>query len=64
MLTLFGLPLTQFWMFSLGLTGMSVVEFRGGRPVLRAHNLMAHLAPLDDEQAREVAEQRARSGAF
>jgi phosphoserine phosphatase len=64
MLTLFGLPLTQFWMFSLGLTGMSVVEFRGGRPVLRAHNLTAHLAPLDDEQAREAAERRARSGAF
>ena len=64
MLTLFGLPLTQFWMFSLGLTGMSVVEFRGGRPVLRAHNLMAHLAPLEDEHAREATEQRARSGAL
>ena len=64
MLTLFGLPLTQFWMFSLGLTGMSVVEFRGGRPVLRAHNLTAHLAPIEDEQAREAAEQRARSGAL
>jgi broad specificity phosphatase PhoE len=64
MLTLFGLPLTQFWMFSLGLTGMSVVEFRGGRPVLRAHNLTAHLAPLDDERGREAAEQRARSGAL
>ena len=64
MLTLFGLPLSQFWMFSLGLTGMSVVELRGGRPVLRAHNLTAHLAPLEDEQAREAAEQRARSGAL
>ncbi len=64
MLTLFGLPLTRFWMFSLGLTGMSVVELRGGRPVLRAHNLTAHLAPIEDEQAREAAERRARSGAL
>jgi broad specificity phosphatase PhoE len=64
LLTLFGLPLTQFWMFSLGLTGMSVIELRGGRPVLRAHNLMAHLAPIEDEQARETAEQRGRSGAL
>jgi probable phosphoglycerate mutase len=64
MLTLFGLPLTKFWMFSLGLTGMSVIEFRGGRPVLRAHNLTGHLAPLEDEDAREAAERRAKSGAL
>ncbi len=64
MLTLFGLPLTKFWMFSLGLTGVSVVELRGGRPVLRAHNLTAHLAPIDDERTRELAERRARSGAL
>ena len=64
MLTLFGLPLTRFWMFSLGLTGMSVIEFRGGRPVLRAHNLTAHLASLEDEAAREAAERRTRSGAL
>jgi broad specificity phosphatase PhoE len=64
LLTLFGLPLTEFWMFSFGLTGITVVELRGGRPVLRAHNLTGHLAPLEDEQARETAERRARSGAL
>ncbi|MHB8890950.1 MAG: histidine phosphatase family protein [Candidatus Limnocylindrales bacterium] len=64
LLTLFGLPLTEFWMFSFGLTGITVVELRGGRPVLRAHNLTGHLAPLEDEQAREAAERRARSGAL
>lgn len=64
MLTLFGLPLTGFWMFSFGLTGITVVELRGGRPVLRAHNLTAHLASIEDEQAREAAERRSRSGAL
>ena len=51
MLTLFGLPLNQFWMFTLALTGITVVEFRGGRPVVRAANLTEHLAPLLDERA-------------
>jgi broad specificity phosphatase PhoE len=64
MLTLFDLPLAKFWSFSMGLTGITVVELRGGRPVLRAHNLTAHLAPLEDEQTREAAELRARSGAL
>lgn len=64
MLTLFDLPLQKFWSFSMGLTGITVVELRAGRPVLRAHNLTAHLAPLEDEQAREAAERRARSGAL
>jgi probable phosphoglycerate mutase len=64
MLTLFDLPLTHFWMFSLGLTGISVVEIRGGRPVLRAHNLTGHLAPIEDEHAREIAQRRGRSGAL
>lgn len=64
MLALFDLPLAKFWSFSMGLTGMSVIELRGGRPVLRAHNLTGHLAPLEDEAAREAAERRARSGAL
>jgi probable phosphoglycerate mutase len=64
MLTLFDLPLTHFWMFTMALTGITVVEFRGGRPVVRAANLTEHLAPLADEQAREAAERRARSGAL
>ena len=64
MLTLFGLPLTHFWMFTMALTGITVVEIRGGRPVVRAANLTEHLAPLLDEAAREAAERRARSGAL
>jgi len=64
MLTLFGLPLTHFWMFTMGLTGITVVEFRGGRPVLRAANLTEHLAPMHDEAAQAAAELRARSGAL
>jgi probable phosphoglycerate mutase len=46
LLTLFGLPLERFWMWSMDLCGISVVEFRAGRPVLRAHNLTDHLAAL------------------
>jgi broad specificity phosphatase PhoE len=64
MLTLFDLPLTHFWMFTMALTGITVVEFRGGRPVVRAANLTEHLAPLLDEHAQELAERRARSGAL
>ena len=52
LLTLFDLPLDRFWMWSFDLCGISVIEFRGGRPVLRAHNLTEHLAPLLDEAAR------------
>ncbi len=64
LLALFDLPLSRFWSFSLGLTGITVVEVRGGRSVLRAHNWTGHLAPIEDELAREAAEHRARSGAL
>jgi phosphoserine phosphatase len=64
LLTLFGMPLDRFWTFPFSLCGISVVEFRGGRAVLRAHNLTEHLAPLLDERAQQVAEARARSGAL
>ena len=64
LLTLFDLPLERFWSFSSGLTGITVVELRGGRPVLRAFNLTGHLAPIEDEAAREAAERRTRSGAL
>jgi broad specificity phosphatase PhoE len=64
LLTLFGLPLSHFWMFTMGLTGITVVELRGGRPVLRAANLTEHLAALLDERAQEQAEERAASGAM
>jgi probable phosphoglycerate mutase len=62
MLTLFDLPLTKFWMFTMGLTGITVVELRGGRPVVWAANLTDHLAPLHDEDAQARAEERSRRG--
>ncbi|MEO7664774.1 MAG: histidine phosphatase family protein [Candidatus Limnocylindrales bacterium] len=64
MLALMGLPLERFWSFPFALCGISVVEFRGGRPRLRAHNLIDHLAPLDDEHALASEAERNRSGAL
>lgn len=64
LLTLLDLPLERFWAFSFALGGISVVDFLGGRPVLRAHNLVEHLAPLLDEQAIAETEERERSGAL
>jgi len=64
LLTLFDLPLERFWMFTLALCGISVIELRGGRPVLRAHNLTEHLAPLLDERAGDLADARSRRGAL
>jgi broad specificity phosphatase PhoE len=64
MLTLFGLPMTHFWMFTMALTGITVIDFRAGRPLVRAANLTEHLAPLLDERALAAAEERARTGAF
>ena len=64
LLALFDLPLERFWMWSSDLCGISVVEFRAGRPVVRAMNLTEHLAGLLDEAAQEATEERARSGAF
>jgi broad specificity phosphatase PhoE len=64
LLTLFDVPLDRFWMWSTDLCGISVIEFRAGRPVLRAHNLTAHLAGLLDERAQDELEERSRSGAL
>ena len=64
LLTLFGLPLDRFWMWMSDLCGISVIEFRGGRAVLRAHNLTEHLAPILDERAQQVSEDRQRTGAL
>lgn len=64
LLTLFDIPLDHFWMFSFALCGITVVELRGGRPVLRAHSLVEHLAPLLDERAMAEAEARATTGAL
>ena len=64
LLTLFELPLERFWMWAMDLAAITVVEFRAGRPVLRAHNLTGHLASLLDEAAQEEQEERSRSGAL
>jgi broad specificity phosphatase PhoE len=64
LLTLFDLPLERFWMWSFDVCGISVVELRAGRPVVRAMNLTEHLASLQDEAAQAEMEERARSGAL
>jgi len=64
LLTLFGLPLERFWMWSSDLCGISVIEIRAGRPVVRAMNLTEHLASLLDEEAQAAMEARTRSGAL
>ena len=64
LLTLFDLPLERFWMWSFDLAGIGVIEFRGGRPLVRALNLTEHLAPLLDEAAQEASVERQRSGAL
>ena len=64
LLTLFDLPLDRFWMWMMDLCAISVIEFRGGQPVVRAHNLTDHLAPLLDEDAVAAQEARSRSGAL
>ncbi len=64
LLTLFDLPLDRFWMWMMDLCALSVIEFRGGQPVVRAHNLTDHLASLLDEDALAAQEARSRSGAL
>ncbi|MDH5243004.1 MAG: histidine phosphatase family protein [Chloroflexota bacterium] len=64
LLTLFELPLERFWMWTMDLCAITVIEFRGGQPVVRAHNLTGHLATLLDEEAVEAQEARSRSGAL
>jgi broad specificity phosphatase PhoE len=64
LLTLFDLPLERFWMWSSELCGISVIELRAGRPVVRAMNLTEHLAGLADEDALAETEARQRSGAL
>ena len=64
LLTLFGLPLDRFWMWSSDLCGITVLEMRAGRPTIRAMNLTEHLAALLDDEAQAETEARARSGAL
>ena len=55
LMELLDVPLERFWSFPFNLCAISVVALREGRPMLRAHNLTEHLAPLADE-ARAAAE--------
>lgn len=64
LLALLDLPLGRFWSFPFGLAAISVIEFRAGRPRLRAHNVTDHLAPLDDERAQAIEAERNGSGAL
>ena len=64
LITLFDLPLEQFWSFPFAMCGLTVVEIRDGRPVLRAHNLTEHLSPLLERQSVAETEERQRSGAL
>ncbi|HEY3522782.1 MAG TPA: histidine phosphatase family protein [Candidatus Limnocylindrales bacterium] len=70
LLGLLGLGPDAFWRFPFVLGGITIVEIRGGRPVLRAHNLADHLAPLaetepaEEAAAERAAEERERSGAL
>lgn len=59
LLTLLDLPLDRFWSFPFALCGITVVELRGGRALLRAHNLVDHLAVLE---AADPIETTAGSG--
>ncbi|HEX5590424.1 MAG TPA: histidine phosphatase family protein [Candidatus Limnocylindrales bacterium] len=64
LLALLDLPLERFWSFPFALCGISVIEFRAGRPRLRAHNLTDHLAPFDDERSQAIEAERNRAGAL
>jgi probable phosphoglycerate mutase len=64
LLTLFDLPLERFWMWPMDLCAITIVELRAGRPVLRAHNLTAHLAAMADAGAVAELEARAKGGAL
>ena len=65
LLTLLVLPYERFWSFPFVLCGISVLELRDGRAVLRAHNLSDHLAPLAVQEAAAAAEAKGdRRGAL
>lgn len=61
LLALLDLPLERFWTFPFALCGITIVEFRDGRGILRAHNLVEHLAPLAAASELSAA---GRSGAL
>jgi broad specificity phosphatase PhoE len=64
LLTLLDLPLERFWSFPFAVCGITVVELRAGRPILRLHASTEHLAPLLEEQAQAETNSRERLGAL
>jgi broad specificity phosphatase PhoE len=66
LLALLDIPLERFWAVSFPLAGITVIELRGGRAILRAHGLVEHLAPLAGGEATAEAEstERERTGAL
>ncbi len=46
LLTLFDLPLERYWSFPFALCGITIIELRDRRAILRTHNSTQHLAPL------------------
>jgi broad specificity phosphatase PhoE len=70
LLALLALPADAFWRFPFVLGGITIVELRRGRAVLRAHSLADHLAPLAEAEpgqeaaAEREAVDRERSGAL
>jgi probable phosphoglycerate mutase len=63
LLTLFDLPIERFWMWTMDLCGITVVELRAGRPVLRLYNSTAHLAALASEAEDRTGEAAAEAAA-
>ncbi len=64
LLALLDLPLERFWSFSFGLTGITIVGIHDGLAVLRAHNLLDHLGPLQDPGTPDRDPDRSASGAL
>ena len=65
LLALLNLPIERFWSFGFGLTGITIVSFHDGLPVLRAHNLQDHLGPLQAaDMTPDGSPDRGASGAL
>lgn len=61
LLALLDIRLERFWSFPFVLCGITVIELRGGRAVLRAHDRVEHLAALEAEAPAGEAHGRIRS---
>ena len=64
LMSLLQVPYERFWSFPFVLCGISVIEIRGGRASLRAHNLADHLAPLASDPRGAAEAKGDRRGAL